>query len=211
MGALVASAWGRAVRPVAPNMSLDLVGLNLEVARHLVSGAIDIAILPDPSDLNLPATIDTQAYVKKEVMRQGYRSCVRKDHPLSGRDISLDDFLAYEHILVSPEDRPRGMVDQYLDDLERQRKIAYRTTSFLLAMPMVQYSNCILTGPEPLIALMQDQIMPFDPPLPLQPTTLYAVWHPNWTHDARHQWLRNAVFERLPECPLGPSARHGRT
>ncbi|MGV6819368.1 MAG: LysR family transcriptional regulator, partial [Parvularcula sp.] len=63
IGVLASSIWHDFVRPEAPQMSLDLLTPTLETARDMVTGRIDMCVLPDIVALDLPASVDPESFV----------------------------------------------------------------------------------------------------------------------------------------------------
>ena len=202
-GVLIAAAWMSAVRPYAPGLDLDIVNPSIELSRDLVSGKADLIILPDVATLNLPPSVDIEQFVRRKVMFQNFRCAVRKGHPIANEKMTLARYLSYDHILVTPEGAKTGIVDRGLADKGKSRRIVYRTSSFLLALPILMRTDCIITAPEALLTLEADNLVTSTPPVKLTGLDLFAGWHPNWTHDDRHKWVRERLFEAL--AAMGPS------
>lgn len=201
VGAMIASAWSKIISPVAPGLELDLINLTLEVSRDLVSGKIDMVIVPDVALMNLPPTLDIDQFVRKQILEQNYRCAVRKDHPIGTGRLTLKRFAQMDHVLVTPEGAKVGFVDRLLAESGLSRKIAYRTDAFLLALPIIRHTDCIITAPESLLQLDSDNLIIFPAPLEISNFSLHGAWHPNWTHDERHKWVRNRLFETLKQSP----------
>ena len=199
VGAMVAAAWAAAVTKAAPGLDLDLVTLSLEAGRELASGKIDLVIVPDAALMNLPPSFDVEQFVRRPVKRQTYLSAVRKGHPLAKEKMTLKRFVAYDHILVTPSNARIGVVDRALAERGLERRIAYRTSSFLLSLPIVTRTDCIITAPDGLIALADKKLATFPPPIPLNDYGIHGAWHPNWTHDERHKWVRDRLFAELAD------------
>src|SRR5450830_330439 len=67
--------------------------------------------------------------------------CVaRKGHPLTRQKMTLERFLHYQHLLVSPEGDGVGHVDMWLAQLQRQRRIAV-TLPQMYAAPAILASS----------------------------------------------------------------------
>ena len=197
VGVMVAAAWMRAISPAAPALELDIINPSLEISRDLVSGKIDLVILPDLALLNLPASLDIDQFVRRKILTQRFLCGVRKGHPIKQSKMTLKQFLSFDHVLVTPASARVGMVDQMLRDKGKTRKIAYRTSSFLLALPIVRKTNCIITAPESLLQLDKANFQISAPPLSLPGFSMFGGWHPNWTHDQRHKWVRDRLFDAL--------------
>ncbi len=194
VGALVASEWASSVSPSAPGLDLDIVSLSIEASRELVSGKVDMMIVPDIRLLDLPPSVDVDQFVRRQILTQDYLCAVRKGHPLAKSKLTLKRFVELDHILVTPRGAKTGLVDRALEQQGLKRRIAYRTSSFLLALPILQRSDCIITAPQSLLALVPEKLATFPPPMKILGFSLNAGWHPNWTHDERHKWVRDKLF-----------------
>lgn len=198
IGVIVAKAWAEVVRPVAPRLALDIVTPTYESARDMVSGALDFCILPDLAMLDLPPTIRPYDFVQRQVMEQKYVSALRKDHPLAGKPLSLDQFVPMDHVLVAPGGKPGGVVDTAFAEIGRTRHVAYMSESSLPVLPIVMHTDSVLTAPEALVRLVEESLYIFEPPVPLPTLGLHFGWHPNWTTNARHRFVRERLMEALP-------------
>ena len=194
-GVLIARAWHEFVRPSAPLINLEIVGVAVEIARDLVSGKVDLVFMPDPSMLVLPPGLDIDQFVRKLAIPQHYQCAVRKGHPAAKGKMTLKKFAGLEHILVAPEGTRQGVVDRQLAAAGLERRISYLTSTFLAALPVLQTTDCIITAPNGLLLQDADKLALFPPPVELSRIDIFAGWHPNWTHDARHQWIRNKLFD----------------
>ena len=196
-GAMLAEIWSTAIRPMAPKLDLEIVNLTFAASRDLVSGKIDLVIMPAPERLVIPASVDIDQFVRKQIINQKYMTAMRRDHPAAKSKLPLKKFAALEHLLVAPEGTRIGIVDGLLEKAGLTRRISYLTSSFLLALTIVQKTDCVITAPEGLLDLDADRLHIIKPPIDLPDINLFAGWHPNWTHDERHQWVRTRLFEAL--------------
>lgn len=196
-GAMLADIWTETIRPLAPKLDLEIVNLSFAASRDLVSGKIDLAVMPDPDKLTIPASVDIDQFVRKRIIPQRYMTAMRKGHPAVKSKLTVKRYAAMEHILVAPEGTRIGIVDSLLENIGLDRRISYLTSSFLLALTILQKTDCIITAPEGLLDLDADRLHIVKPPVALPDIDLFAGWHPNWTHDERHHWVRKRLFEAL--------------
>ncbi|GGD06379.1 LysR family transcriptional regulator [Aquisalinus flavus] len=197
IGVIISHAWIQAIKPRAPALELDIVDLSYASARELVSGQIDLVIMPDMRLARNRPRVDFDQFVQKPIFSDRFMSCVRKSHPLSERKVTLEGYLRYEHALINPEGKEKGVVDEVLAENGDTRHIAYRTAGFLIALATVMNTDAILTAPSALFSVLPDKFYCFEPPVPLPPIAMNGAWHPNWTHDPRHKWLRDGLFGEL--------------
>ncbi|MEO1041393.1 MAG: LysR family transcriptional regulator [Pseudomonadota bacterium] len=196
IGLVVMKAWQKAVSPDAPTMELDLIQPAVPHAQDLIAGKIDAVILPEPKVLNLPPGIDIDEFVRKPLYTEYYATAVRKGHPLA-HNMTLEGFVEAEHILINPEGMETGVVDEQLAAMGLQRRIAYRAETFLLALQMLQQTDCVLTGPITTLGFAHADVEMIPSPLPLGSFGLFMGWHPNWTHDPQHRWVRDRLIAEI--------------
>ncbi|MCI5048116.1 MAG: LysR family transcriptional regulator [Aquisalinus sp.] len=194
---LIASTWARSISAIAPGIELDISDLTFAAANDLVSGQIDLVFMPDIAFVDVPPGLDLDQFVQKPVFEEQYICAIRKDHPLAGKKMSLKQYIGLEHILVNPGGKDTGVMDQELARLGMSRRIKYRTYSFFTARYLVMDSDCVLTAPEGFISTFADEVYTFAPPTQVPKLTTFAGWHPNWTHDQRHKWVRETLFREL--------------
>lgn len=194
---LVIEAWTKAIAPLAPKMDLHLVNLTLDSAQDLIIGKTDFTIFPDIILPKLPASIDTQQFVRRDLFTQQFFSAVRRNHPLAERKIDVDSFLDYPHILINPEGGSAGILDEELNKIGKARNISYYTHSFLSAVSIVRKSDAILTAASGIFENECCGLTFFQPPVTMPPLNFMASWHPNWTGDPRHKWVRDRLLPEL--------------
>ena len=193
VGAILASCWIEYIQPQAPNLALDFVNPTLAAAQDMVSGKIDMTFLPEASVLDLPPSVDTNQFITKSIFDVSWKTAIRKGHPLANRTMTAEDFCSYGHILVTPDNAKLGVADRALAEQGLSRHIAFRTSTFLLALTILQKTDCLITAPEGLLRLDQENVEIVDPPLRLSGFKMLASWHPNWDHDERHKWVREQL------------------
>jgi DNA-binding transcriptional LysR family regulator len=140
---------------------------------------------------------------------------VRKDHPRVGRRLSLDQYLALDHVVVAPLGR-RSHVDDVLAGRGLERRIRRTVPYFLSGLHMVAGSDDVLTVSDRAAAALEDTLglRLVDPPLPLAPYGLNLLWHPRLENEPGNRWLREvfvrAAAEAAPEPGAVPRRPRGR-
>ncbi len=196
---LVATTWAKNISPHAPGLELDITDLTFAAANDLISGRIDLVIVPDVGLMDVPPGVDLEQFVQRPIFRERYICAIRKGHPMAERKISLKQYTAMDHILINPGGRDSGIVDQVLSEHSLMRRIKYRTYSFLSAIYLLSETDCVLTAPEGFIKTVPNNFITFKPPLNVPDMATFAGWHPNWTHDARHKWIRERLFSEVAD------------
>ncbi len=202
----VVEAWAKVITPHAPGLELQIDSLTLDSAHDMITGKTDFIILPELVLTLLPSTIDADQYVRRNLFEQKFITAVHKNHPLASGRMTLKRFLSYPHILINPEGDKIGFVDQALSNLGLVRKVNFRTFSFLSAVSIVRKTDSILTAASGIFNNDSRGLVFFEPPVKMPPLHFHAVWHPNWTGEPRHKWVRDRLLPALSKS--GQKAGH---
>ncbi|ATE61241.1 LysR family transcriptional regulator [Thauera sinica] len=185
----------------APGVSITVVRDHGETLKAgMEAGRIDLAIgLID----NLEA-----GFFRRQIYRQGYVCVFRPDHPLAGRTMSLDDFLAAEHVLVTGTGSGHAQVDDLIGKQGIQRKVRLRIPNYASLERLLSGSDLIATVPE---ALVQPNISPLSlacsrHPVQLPRLSVNQFWHARFHRDPASQWLREVIAVRCALPPVVPAA-----
>lgn len=158
-----------------------------DVATELASGQLDFAIdAPLISDPNLCHT---------PLLGAEYVCLVRPDHPDVGDELTLEQYLALDHIHISSRRSGMGHVDMALNSLGRARKIQLRARHYLVAPLIVHRTNMALTVPLKIAQESQLKIIP----LPFEVPTLewHLYWHKSADRDQANRWMRQFVLDMV--------------
>lgn len=188
--------------PLIARLRREAPGLRLAVRPLVVSGLIertargeiDLAItLPEFAAPELQARL---------LYQEHYVGVVRPKHPLAGRKVSLDDFCAHEHLLVSPGDGGfQGPTDEALARVGRRRTVRLSLPSFLLVPEVLASSDLIALAPARLAASFGRRVRSFVPPVPVAGFDVIAAWHRRAQQDPAHAWLRKRLADLAEDMP----------
>jgi DNA-binding transcriptional LysR family regulator len=184
----------------APAVSLRVLPLTTRDPRRMLENEeVDMAIGYFPAVIaSLAARGQSDAAVPFETQRLyvGEYVCVmRRGHPLADSPLTLDDFCAARHLLVSFSGRPYGFIDQTLGALGRERRIVVTVNQFFTAGRVVANSNLLTVLPRHFVKVtgIDEQLvlreLPFEQPL----VHVDAIWHRRAQHGHAHEWLRQAL------------------
>lgn len=144
-----------------------------------------------------------------------YVCVLRKGHPLAASEtLTLDDFCAAHHLLVSFSGRPHGFVDQALAGLGLNRRVVMTVNQFFTAARVVARSDLLTTLPAGFVAASGygDELVTRELPFTVGPVNVSMIWH--LRHDAapEHRWLRSRLQAAAEEAvgvvpPLPPGGR----
>jgi len=187
------------VRRLAPRVRITCSQVDRrEIASELASGDLDLALdIPELSKPDLNGI---------DILRDRYACVLRKGHPFAKRAMTLDDYLALDHVMVSSRRRGRGLIDIALARIGRQIEATMRVAHFQSALHVVMESDMAVTVPLSLAVRYEvvRKKLPFDVP-PLR-TVLY--WHRNAEHDPANVWMRKQIIEASRR--IQPDSREGR-
>jgi len=131
-----------------------------------------------------------------EKLFDDYFVCVsRIGHPDVTAALSLEDYIALPHILVSRTGSSTGQVDAWLAENGRERRVALTVSHFLSAPMIVANTDMVLAFPrrtaEQFARMIPLQIVPL--PLDLPHYDSVMVWHPLRDKEPAHRWLREQI------------------
>ena len=184
----------------APGMSMRVRPLTTRDPRRLLEDAeADLALGYFPATL---AALTSQAQVGKGVAFEhqrlygGHYVCVmRKGHPLAAQPVTLDDYCAARHLLVSFSGRPFGFIDESLALIGRSRRVVLTVNQFFTAGRVVANSNMLTVLPRHFVNVtgIADELVLQDLPFSVPTVHVDAVWHHRLDADPAHRWLRETL------------------
>lgn len=132
----------------------------------------------------------------------------RAGHPLLRRPLTLERYLDADHLLIAPNGRPGGFVDDALARLGRTRRVALRVAHFAPAPFLVAQSDLLLTAPRSLGRAAAEHVALSKRPLPLDvpPAPSRLAWHERFDRDPGHAWLRAAIRRFMVTPPTRGAA-----
>jgi DNA-binding transcriptional LysR family regulator len=151
-------------------------------------------------------TGDAVSYAHQRVYDGEYVCLMRKNHPLAAGPLTLDQYCAARHLLVSFSGRPYGFTDEALAALGRERRIVLTVNQFFTAGRVVANSDLLTVLPLHFFGVTGLEGTLVWRPLPLQLPTVHvdALWHVRRAGGAAQRWLRDVVAraaaaEHLPQ------------
>lgn len=188
----------------APGVALRVVPLTTRDPRRLLEDELaDLAIGYFPAVL---ASLTAQAqsgeavpYLHQRLYASDYVCVMQRDHALAHEALTLDQFCAARHLLVSFSGRPFGFIDEALAGLGRKRQIVLTVNQFFTAGRVVASSKLLTVLPRHFVSVtgFADQLVLRELPFAVPPVHVDALWHRRLQHDSAHAWLRG-VIAQLP-------------
>jgi DNA-binding transcriptional LysR family regulator len=180
----------RRLREIGSRIALHVVPLGETVkAEALARGDVDLALgfFRRPEE-NLHA---------RNLFDERFVCLVRRDHPAARRRLTLERFVALDHVLVAPGGVARGVVDEQLEHRGLARRVALAIPHFLQVPFIVAETDYVATLAERVaqrfVTLLPLKIL--TPPLELPGFTVSMLWHARTQHSPAHRWLREQLVE----------------
>lgn len=178
------------VAAVAPQVDIAAVRFDRrEMESELLAGTLDTAI-----DILLPVS---PAIHHAPFMADPMVVLARKDHPLIRKELTLDRYLAAEHVHVSSRRRGAGLEDQALHRMGLTRRVRLRCQHYAAACRVVSCTDLLATLPLRYARIANEAYgnrllsLPFKVPT----LELHLYWHAGGENDGANRWLREQLGE----------------
>jgi DNA-binding transcriptional LysR family regulator len=176
--------------------------------RRLVEEAdADLAIGYFPNAIAAIVAQGDEATLHHRLLYATQYVCVmRRDHPLAGRELTLDSFVDAHHLLVTFSGRAHGFVDEALAALGRQRRIVLTVNQFATAGSVVARSDLLTVLPRQFLPAtgVEHRLVQKPLPLSLAPVNVEMMWHLRKDDDPAHRWLREVIAGATARPPQAP-------
>ncbi|MCJ2371838.1 LysR family transcriptional regulator [Pseudomonas sp. RGM 3321] len=180
-----------ALRVQAPNIRVSVQPVDHQkLQNQLDLGEIDLALVtPEAVTPGLHAIA---------LFDESYVCVMRSEHPdAMNSELSLDQFCALDHVLVSPAGGGfHGVTDEALEKLGRSRRVTVSVASFLVLPEILMCSDLIAVVPRRL-AVHQVGLRSLEPPVEIPGFRKTLVWHERTHSDAGHRWVRSLMVETI--------------
>ncbi len=175
---------------LAPKVRIQVRSTNwMRSPKLLDADEIDVAIGHCPQ---------WQPWHERQLLYEEHFVCVASSDRFQARKaITLDEYVAASHLLVSPKEDMVGMVDEILREQNRHRHIAMSVPNFLIVPFILINTNLIATLPAQLVKTFVEVWQLYACPLPFKMTgfSVDTLWHSKNDRDPGHLWLRNLMAQ----------------
>jgi DNA-binding transcriptional LysR family regulator len=180
----------RRLEKIAPRVRLQLKPWGLhEAPPELARGEVDLMLgFYD----KLPPNHYQQLLFEDE-----YVCVVRRRHPTVKAKLSLAQYLALSHVLVSSRSDSPGSVDRALLALGKQRTIGARVSHFMTVPVLIAQTDFVAALDRRVAQVFAAPLglKLFPPPLKLPKGSVGQVWHEQQHTDLAQRWLRQTIAE----------------
>ena len=191
---LYATPLLNALQETAPLVRFASSPLGFELPKEdLEAGTCDLAIAGFFGELG-------SSFHHAPLLDDTYACAMRKGHPRfpTRAKLTLEAFCRERHILVAPSGELTGTVDRVLranGAQKRERRVVAGASGFMVAGWMTADSDCILTAPAKLLAMLATRLplRVFEAPMKMPSLRIISVWHERNHGDPGHAWFRQLI------------------
>ncbi|WP_162062069.1 LysR family transcriptional regulator [Undibacterium sp. KW1] len=181
------------LQQVAPNITLRIINTSQKIAiAELAAGHIDFALGYDEERSPLPAGLEEFDWLQDD-----YVAIARQHHPHIKRKLTLKTYLQARHVVVTPWNESRGVIDYVLDGMALQRQVTVQLPNVLVAPFIIASSDLIMTLPRNAANTLAQAagIAIYPAPFAIPPYTLKVYSHSKYARSDAHLWLRGVMME----------------
>lgn len=178
----------------APGVQVQIVALAYDLVDRMEAGDLDGIMAAGAAErvLFLEGGI-----MRSLVIDEDYVCIIRKTHPVTKLDFTIERYLEMRHIAVDAIGRPTNIVDEVLNGQGVQRQIAFTSAYFMGAAAIAAETDMIVTVPRGMataaISILPLTILPV--PISLPNASAYFWWHQGMHDDPGHRWFRSLLIE----------------
>ncbi|MQR00217.1 LysR family transcriptional regulator [Glaciimonas soli] len=175
----------------APHIKIRTVALDTaQLEEGLSSGDVDLAVGYFP-------TLTGAVMRQKALYRHSFVCIVRKDHPLIGDTLSLEQYLAASHVRVQAEGRTQDIMERAQERLGIEVNVRFNLPRFIGVPFIIADSDMIATVPlavgRRFAEFTNIKLLPL--PYPVPPYDLHMHWHARFEHEPASRWIRSEMIE----------------
>ncbi|OUM02529.1 LysR family transcriptional regulator [Variovorax sp. JS1663] len=188
----------------APGVRVSVLQFGHEaLSAAMESGAADLAIgsIPTP----------TEGYFQQRLVVDRFVCVMRRGHPLAGKPLTLEDYVAAAHAVPSPTwYQVTSRIDRALAERKLTRRVQVEFPHFLVLPMLLRSTDLIATAACTLTHTLmpKDDFVTSELPFELPAIEIRQFWHPRFHHDAGIRWLRNFFAGHFVRGP-GEAAEEG--
>lgn len=182
----------KALHAEAPNLRIELVPQTADHFSMLDKGEVHFSL----TGLEPDFAVDQ---FHRTMIDQMNSVCVMdRNNPLA-QGMTLDQYVACHHGMVSITGKGPGWMDRVLQSIGRSRHLALRLSSFMSVADFCEGTNLVFSLPERLaehISKDRDLVMRALPSeIPASDIRFYLYWHARFHHDPMCMWVRGKIAE----------------
>lgn len=196
--ALVSPPLLNALQAEAARVSVRFLPLTTRDPRRLLlDGEADLAVGHFPVAVAaLTAEGPVSGLRHQHLYDSRYVVVMRRGHPLAEQALTLDDYCAAQHLLVSFSGRPLGLMDQALAAFGRRRHIVLTVNQFFTAGRLVMQSDLLTVLPARFVPATgyAQHLVTRDLPFAMETVSVQMLWPLRLDVDPGQRWMREHLL-----------------
>lgn len=180
-------------RQLAPHIQIATVRANsVDLMAEMETGRIDLAL----------GAFDevSGALYHRRLFQQDYVCLHRQHHPVlreSGEALSLKEFLAAEHLIVSTKESPYDKINQALEKAGISASANFTVPHFSAVPYILSHTDLVAIVPQKLAASAAQHFRLAYSKVPLKLPSLQTniFWHRRFAQDEGNQWMRQCLVD----------------
>jgi DNA-binding transcriptional LysR family regulator len=200
----------RTFRVATPDVAVDTLWLDLRLLFERTAPGLNLHAVPytvgqtrrilDDADVDLVIGASNRSLENihsDHLFDTRYVCAMRKDHPLAKSDLTVEEFAAAEHLLISWSGEGASATDQALHELGLTRRVAVTVNHFASAVPIISESDLIAILPTDYVHqhVARGELSITRTPVDVPHTSISMLWHKRQNTDAGLSWLRRHIKE----------------
>lgn len=180
----------------APGIDLRVRNLSLRSAEEGRRDLLHLAVAPDLSTIpTIRGLPDLQELVQRPVYERHFVVVGSSQHWPEPPD--LDAYVAAEHAIMTEEGGARGFMDDLLEAHGRSRRVQCSLSSFSAIARVVRTSRLLALMPAEVVGTFGPGLQHHPPPIPIPSMEMRLMWHPRYTAQPRHRFVREQIADVL--------------
>ena len=162
--------------------------------RDLEEGRVDFAIAGFYVDL-------PEGFYQARLFKDSFAVGARKNHPRIRGRLSLEEYFASQHALISLQGDLRDPIALGAGRKKRERDVVYGSYSFTGLAWVLEKSDMLLTAPSLLLKQYERffpiQVLPC--PIDVEAIEIQMIWHAQTHEDPLRRWFREEIRKCMVE------------
>jgi len=176
----------------APGINLHAVPYRTDKVQQVLDDAeVDLVISAiDPQD---------SAIRSRHLFETCFVCAMRSEHPLAQSELTVEDFAAADHLLVTLSGDSFGVTDRALHQYNLTRRVAMTVNNFSSAAPLLMETDLIAVLPAGAIHqhVSSGKLSVSTCPIEIPRTDISMLWHKRQDGDQGLSWLRCHIEEKF--------------
>lgn len=185
---------------VVNQVSLQAPGITFKVTSLLGE---DLSLLErQEADFIISGTESKIGTLYRQLLfKENFVCLVSSKNPVVKKGLTVENFIALKHCVVSITGFGPGYVDTILAEQGLMRNITIRIPNFLATAPIIAKSNLIVTLPRKIGVLLAQEknLVLLEPPVSIPSFSIYLYWHARNQNNPIHKWLRKLITKIAKE------------